>query len=417
MKKIKSIILSIVLASVAALSFAGCAAGNNKSSDKSAASSNQLTEKQKLDDFEYMYDVLKENYPYFDVNKRMNGVDWLSKKNEYISEVKSSHDDFSFFSTLQSILRELNNGHTDMLSKKSYIYYKTIYSKYAKICEPWLKQLNNPKAAARYSASSDSQNESQTSSQNIIKGNVKTAILEKGKAAYLAIYSFDSLNIDEDMKTIKPFLKSIKNYKALIIDIRGNGGGDSRYWSDNIVPMLINKPIDDAYYLAYRGGSFTEQFVKCRCGFGYEKFEKVSDIAKENLNNLPPEIKRDFRYYIKNRIHYEPENSVGFKGRIYLLVDGDVFSSSEAFAAFAKGTKFAALAGEKTSGDGLGDDPAVCVLPNSGYVFRFTKEMGLTSDGACNFEHKTEPDIKVSAKVNPDFSHDEAIQAVLKLVR
>lgn len=42
--------------------------------------------------------------------------------------------------------------------------------------------------------------------------------------------------------------------------------------------------------------------------------------------------------------------------------------------------------------------------------------MGLTSDGACNFEHKTEPDIKVSAKVNPDFSHDEAIQAVLKLV-
>lgn len=416
MKKIKSIILSIVLAVVFALSFAGCTSGNNKLSDENVASSNQLTEEQKLDDFEYMYDVLKGNYPYFDVNKRMNGVDWLSKKNEYISEVKSSHDDLSFFNTLQSILGELNNGHTGMYNKENYIYSKTICSKYAKICEAWLKQLNDPKAAARYSALSDSQNESQTSSQNIIKGNVKTAILEKEKTVYLAIHSFNSLNIDEDMKTIKPFLKNIKNYKAFIIDIRGNGGGDSRYWSDNIVPMLINKPIDDTDYCAYRGGSFTEQFIKCRHGFGYEKLEKVSDIAKENLKNLPPEIEKDFKYYRKDKSCYEPKDSVGFKGRIYLLVDGDVFSSSEKFAAFAKSTGFATLAGEKTGGDGIGDDPALCVLPNSGYVFSFTEEMGLTSDGACNFEHKTEPDIKVSAKVNPDFSHDEAIQAVLKLV-
>lgn len=44
---------------------------------------NQLTEKQKLDDFEYMYTVLKENYPFFQVNVRMNNVDWLAKKAEY----------------------------------------------------------------------------------------------------------------------------------------------------------------------------------------------------------------------------------------------------------------------------------------------------------------------------------------------
>lgn len=111
--------------------------------------------------------------------------------------------------------------------------------------------------------------------------------------------------------------------------------------------MLINKPIDDTDYCAYRGGSFTEQFIKCRHGFGYEKLEKVSDIAKENLKNLPPEIEKDFKYYRKDKSCYEPKDSVGFKGRIYLLVDGDVFSSSEKFAAFAKSTGFATLAGEK----------------------------------------------------------------------
>lgn len=42
--------------------------------------------------------------------------------------------------------------------------------------------------------------------------------------------------------------------------------------------------------------------------------------------------------------------------------------------------------------------------------------MGLTSDGTCNFEHKTEPDIKVSARMGPDYINDEAVQTVLKLV-
>ena len=63
----------------------------------------------------------------------------------------------------------------------------------------------------------------------------------------------------------------------------------------------------------------------------------------------------------------------------------------------------------------LSFDPAVCYLPNSGYVFRFTKEMGLASDGSCNFERKTEPDIEVLARINEDISKDQAIQAVLKI--
>ena len=38
--------------------------------------------------------------------------------------------------------------------------------------------------------------------------------------------------MDEDMKIIKPYLEQIKNYNALIIDIRGNGGGDNEYWAE-----------------------------------------------------------------------------------------------------------------------------------------------------------------------------------------
>lgn len=31
---------------------------------------------EKLDDFEYLYGILEKNYPFFEVNKRLNDVDW-----------------------------------------------------------------------------------------------------------------------------------------------------------------------------------------------------------------------------------------------------------------------------------------------------------------------------------------------------
>jgi len=408
--KINKIIIILILI---IFGFIGCGLNYDKNSGEiSNINSKQLTEKEKLDDFEYMYIILKENYPFFEVNKRINGVDWLARKDDYISRIKATPNDESFFSTLNVILSDLNNGHTGMLDKNFYLYFKSVFEKNSKIDGAWLEQVNNPKTVGRYS-SMQGKESSNYSSESIIPNNVNTKDLEKGKIAYLAIHSFNTFNIDEDMKIIRPYLEGIKNYNALIIDIRGNGGGDDEYWSKNIVPMLINKPLDEKQYIAYRGGDFLEQFIKNRIGGGYEKLEPISSIYEENLKCLPPELKEDFKYYFECLNHYEPENSIGYKGKIYLLIDDGVFSASEAFAIFAKSTGFATLVGNRTSGDGIGWDPAVCALPNSGYVFRFTQEMGLVSDGACNFEEKTEPDIKVSYERS---SNDQAIQAVLKLV-
>lgn len=181
-------------------------------------------------------------------------------------------------------------GHTNMLDKNFYYYAKSIYEKAPKSNEEWIKQFDNSKAVQRYASLQGIGEETQLSSNGIVPNNVKTEILKKDKAAYLSIHSFNTFNIDGDMKIIKPYLQSINNYKTLIIDIRGNGGGNSRYWSDNLVPMLINKPANDTQYLAFRGGGFVEQFIKCRFGFGYEKLEPISDIYKESLKNLPTEM-------------------------------------------------------------------------------------------------------------------------------
>lgn len=84
-----------------------------------------------------------------------------------------------------------------------------------------------------------------------------------------------------------------------------------------------------------------------------------------------------------------------------MLVDGDVYSSAEAWAVFAKSTGWATLVGERTGGDGIGIDPLIASLPHSGYAFRLPAVMGLTSLGVINEERQTEPDMEVSA-VNQD---------------
>lgn len=42
-----------------------------------------LTLEEKLEDFEYAYNLIKENYPFLEVNKRLHGVDWLANKTSY----------------------------------------------------------------------------------------------------------------------------------------------------------------------------------------------------------------------------------------------------------------------------------------------------------------------------------------------
>ncbi len=393
---------------------AGCAHGI-KNTNISSEADIQLTQEEKLEDFEYMYMILEENYPYFEVNKKQNDINWLSKKAEYIAIIKSADDDKQFFYALDDVLDELNNCHTNMLDKNFYSYCKSIYEKVPEYRAPWLNILTDPKAVKRYESMTSTENDHPFSANAVVPDNVKTCILEDNKTAYMSVSSFNSFNIKSDIKIIGDFFRSVKDYEKLIIDIRGNGGGDSGYWSKYMVPMLINEPVNDTRYFVYRGGSYSERFIECIKGCGYKKLKKISDIDKENLPNLPPNLKQNFKYYSKSVKYYKPKYSVGFKGEIYLLIDEDVYSSADAFAVFAKDTGFATLVGKTTQGDGIGFDPILCLLPNSGYIFRFPDQMGLTADGTCNCEYKTVPDIEVEADRSEKIFDDEAVKAVLNL--
>lgn len=382
-----------------------------------------LTEEQKIEDFNYLYKTIEENYPFLETNKRLNNVDWLSKKEEYLQRVKNTNSDIEFLMTLNSILSELNNGHTHMITNsRQFRNFREIYSMH----KGWQKNvqlpvLNNKKALARYNIDKKEKvqvlNQEKNENTEGIK-NASTKDIVEGKIGYIYIPQMISYyNMGKDIKLIDKYLNNIKEYQALIIDIRGNSGGDSYYWISYLVPKLIDKVYENTNYSFWKDGEIINNYlkkskVKYSTGFG-----EVKDLDITKLVNLPVEVKEDFKYYSKNTMEISPsEDSIKFKGNIYMLVDKGVYSSSEAFASFAKQTGFATLIGERTGGDGIGSDPLLHMLPNSGYIFRFSKDMGTTADGTSNEEFKTEPDYEIQyAGKTGNFENDYCIKKVLEL--
>ncbi|MGB9781064.1 MAG: S41 family peptidase [Caldanaerobacter sp.] len=492
-----------------------------------------LTIEQKLKDFEYMYNILKDNFPFFEVKKRVLGYDWLSRKSEFEEWIKETKNDKEFYDTMRRILNLLQNGHTHILSPKTYKDFCEVYNTVSCISGygPWQQVLNNKNVVEKYKYWSNIINEDKryivpiyfkyiegkyvadyairekdledygiergsilqkindlttkeyieslkdkeflkydfkrnefkmnqllistpdiqvvkltfltpegkiverdiksvvmyTNSPRNIKDmkNFTTAIIKKDKIAYIKIYKF-AFDYKKEQEAIYEFLNQVKNYPYLIIDVRGNPGGNDMYWMQNIVAPLIDKPLKTNYYIVVRNGEYIKPFIKAKFGRFLLSFKSTKELPT-NLN-FPKELKEDFGKFVCFPKSISPKNPVGFKGKIFLLVDEYVYSSSESFASFAKATKWATLVGTATGGDGIGVDPTICALPNSGLIFRFPFDMGINPDGTINEEMHTQPDIYVEETykdfINTNelslggsfYSNDVVIKKVLKMI-
>ncbi len=381
-----------------------------KQTEKSIPVSNSpLTTEEKLEDFEHAYNIIKENYPFLEVNKRLHGIDWLAKKDEYVERIKNTDTDKEFIEELSNIIRELNNGHTHVVEMNHFKWYYKVYSQHKFLFNnPWFKVLNDKRVLARYNYSKQEEDNEELGYFGNTSPAFETDIILPNEVAYLKIHSMDGDRVEEDGKEIRKFYEKIKDYKKLIIDIRGNTGGSDYYWQANVISPLTKEPISVTNYLLIRG-DYGNPFYRFR-GI---KLKPISDLDEDILKKMPEEIERDFHKYWISKRTIKPKDPIDFKGKIYLLVDYRVYSASESFAAFCKDSGFATLVGETTGGDGIGIDPLFFSLPNSGIVIRFSSMMALNGDFTINEEVKTTPHIEVNAAPIKDYRYDKAIQYVI----
>lgn len=335
------------------------------------ASTENLSPQEKMADFEHLYDVVSRNYPFLWVNERINGIDWLGEKDEFRKLVEAAETDEEFARAIAYILSRLNNDHTHILS---------------------------------------------TSSAGTVTddNNLTTSLIDEGRIAYIKIRSFSSRYVEQDRQQVLEFLASVRNYPNLLIDIRGNSGGSEQYWRQLLVAPLIAEPVAWRWYVAVRSGEAAQEYMKSRLGPGYYFLQ----VGRGNLpgpQNVPREVfTEEFIEPIQLPDVIMPKNSVGFTGRIFMLVDERVYSSSETFAAFAKTTGWATLVGTVTGGDGIGFDPMVFTLPNSKLSVRMAESMGLNPDGTANEETRTVPHVLVDTALD-EAGRDSVLEAAVGL--
>lgn len=361
--------------------------------DKEINNTKEEYNKAYVEDFEFAFNILKTYYPFFEVNKILNDVDFLSMHDEFLSWIKDCKDDDEFFNTMDEILSYVNNGHTNMIPYEEGNFFYNLYREIPEHHMSWISKLyEKENVKNRY----DIKKESLDQPIEEEESHASVGDYVDGKVAYIKIYSMAS-DREKDEKMISDYLKKIKNYQALIIDIQGNPGGDSTYWADFLMPKIIKSELRRVSYSFMKSGDIMEDY------YNSPDYIKLTDKTVDELN-FPKRtsniIKNFDKYAVYEDVVTPVDDSIKFDGNIYMLVDEGVYSSSEAFASFAKATGFATLVGTRTGGDGLGSDPFQIDLPNTGFVMRFPKELGTTEDGIINELDKTEPDILVNGISN-----------------
>ena len=393
----------------------------------------ELTEKQKIEDFEYMYDILKDNYAHFYEVKKMYGYDWVAYKEQFKEKIKKTRNNLEFYYALNDILLKLHDGHTHVLSPGYYKYFSGIFSRYEVYKDMFRKSDGDYKMWEEIFKKVYKKGEVEDPFlQTRKRENIETDVIEPGKVAYLKVYSFliDRHKGEEEYKKEKEkiydFLKSIKDYPYLVIDVSENGGGSTKYWEESIVAPLRNKlkevenlSVEKTYLI--RGGEYIVKLLSNR----------IPDLRNNTIDRLPvydllpEEVKGSFTYYVTENIvknyeeFFENIEPIDFNGKIFLVVGSSTYSGGSIFAEFCKETGFATVIGERTrKGDGGWLTTSLLRLPNSGLIVRFDGEMLINQDGTSYFETGTIPDIEIKMIPKNLFEKDEELkQKILQVIK
>lgn len=164
------------------------------------------------------------------------------------------------------------------------------------------------------------------------------SVLIKGEIGILKIESFLVPEIDVDQ--IKSAFKELQSAKALLIDLRGNGGG-------SISPIVYT-----AQYLV--GANKTIKYSKTRWASEYQKpFIKNGFFPDENNHASKSDVRlQEDKGFVEWRT---PLNTPQFERRpTYLLIDSDCGSACDVFVSLMKEHNVAKILGQKTAGAVLG---------------------------------------------------------------
>lgn len=380
-----------------------------------------LTTEEKIEDFEFLCCILDKNYPFWneisnaDINKD-------AVYTTYLDNIKKSKTDIAYFKELGYFLKEFKGfGHLSALDGYLYkLYFDTLTAGDNMLSEqektgiaPLIDVLSSPVSTNTYSQLDQSHSgfrstiglKDEYRNDDVIKNEAEDAtlltdILSAGKVAYIKISSFQLTNYQNDQMTLPDFWNEITDYSHLILDLRGNGGGSDLYWQNLLVEPNAKTELVSKRYFLFNQNETTESYIKANIS--------SSALIQDSSDPLLHKFADLFSHYTQDITQFIPAENP-FAGKIWVLVDENVYSASENFVVFCKNTGFATLVGTSTGGDGGIADPILVSLPNSGLIARFSMFYGLNADGTGNEAYGTTPDF-------PIVENEDALKKCLSLI-
>lgn len=361
-----------------------------------------ISRKDALEDYDYLWETLEENYPFFGVAERKYELDIQQLKQEYREQLESMGreiDFLEFYHLMEDCVGWFNGlGHLIIYSPQSYQYHmagKEYISQYALGNWQLENYLEDSKVQERYEfleSKEPSFWSEQPQSERLILNRLQDDI------AYMAINHFDGQYIQQDREKILNFFRENADVPYLIIDIQDNGGGSSEYWSENIVtPNITKQKVSPQLFITPYGEKSQKQLnLSLEAGGKSEEdfhaqLETLKKFPKIQLGALLP----GWRWIEDEGYVVSPQaDEAIYKGKIFLLANSKTGSAADGFAYFCKETGFATILGrENTRGDGPGGDFVMDKMPHSNLLFRYRPVLALDMEGAALEEFGVAPDV------------------------
>ena len=187
---------------------------------------------------------------------------------------------------------------------------------------------------------------------------------------------------ERDENIIADWLAQVPDVEHIIIDMTGNPGGSSLYW-ENVIVRPFGGSWTGSYRIFYQESPINRQY------YGEKDLLPISQIQ------LPPfaqQLEAALYETVQWNVDYGQSSlEKGTGAKRWVLTNGG-YSAAESFAGFCKLTGWATLVGKPTDGDGLGGNPLLLTLKNTGLLVYFTTAMAENPDGTLNAQQGIMPD-------------------------
>jgi len=373
-----------------------------------------------LQDLDYLYEILKSNFPHINALYRGRGVDLHELFANARHTLETANPNRNFNAILNSTIFSQVNwfGHMAILDADAVRFRLALFSGEDNPNAPFVDVIDNPASRAFYRLNdADFQPQAQDEWMQEItaaqQGNVSTRIIQEGRIAYVRILQMSVNTIEVDYAQLIDFYKSVADYDHLIIDIRGNGGGSDGYFPALVMAPNINETLYYNQYLFFMAGDHNMRFLEPLMEIGWMQWVDIQPVHPELFNSLPyfhHEDRDILDYYIRITGQVTPSRDEGiFGGKIWLLIDGSNFSASGIAVEIAKETGFATLVGMPTGSSGMGINPTIIGLPNSGIIVQYQTLYSTNFTGRNSYEYGAEPHVR-------NFDGMDALETTLALI-